>query len=190
MIALTSKFSNFIFLDNGKVFTFGFNVKGQLGHGDQTSMNSPKLVDALSKKFVTTVGCSYYHTLFSCADEMEVYACGRNDYGQLGLGHNVDKNTPSLLESLNGKKIVSIGCGQYHSVLATVEGEVFSFGRNDSGQLGLQISENFITIPRDIKGLKSTQIGCGYYHSIAISNGQLYSWGKNDSGQLGIGIYS
>lgn len=81
VVALTSKLFSLIFLDNGKVFSFGFNVKGQLGHGDQASMNSPKLVEGLSKKFVTTVACSYYHTIFSCSDEMETYACGRNDYG-------------------------------------------------------------------------------------------------------------
>lgn len=96
-------------------------------------MGLPKQVDALQRKFVTTVGCSYYHTVFSCADEMEIYACGRNDYGQLGLGHLDDKNVPSLIEALSRKKIVSVGCGQYHTVAATSEGDVYSFGRNDSG---------------------------------------------------------
>ncbi len=83
IIALTSKIrKEFNFhLDNGKVYTFGFNVKGQLGHGDQNSLNVPKLVETLNRKFVTTVGCSYYHTIFSCSDELETYACGRNDYG-------------------------------------------------------------------------------------------------------------
>jgi alpha-tubulin suppressor-like RCC1 family protein len=68
-------------------------------------------VETLNRKFVTTVGCSYYHTVFACADEMELYSCGRNDYGQLGLGHQDDRNIPTLIETLNGKKIVSIGCG-------------------------------------------------------------------------------
>lgn len=134
-------------------------------------MNSPKQIEALSRKFVTTVGCSYYHTIFSCADEMEIYSCGRNDYGQLGLGHIEDRNVPSLIESLNGKKIVSIGCGQYHSVVTSTDGEIFSFGRNDSGQLGLSATENYVSTPKEIKNLKSTQIACGYYHSVAISNG-------------------
>lgn len=52
-----------------------------MGHGDSVSINKPKLVDALSKKFVTSVSCSYYHTVFACSDELELYACGRNDYG-------------------------------------------------------------------------------------------------------------
>ena len=69
------------------------------------------MVEALNRKFVTTVGCSYYHTIFSCSDDLETYACGRNDYGQLGLGNQEDKTIPTLIETLNGKKIVSIGCG-------------------------------------------------------------------------------
>ena len=150
----------------------------------------PKQVEALSKKFVTTVGCSYYHTVFACSDELETYSCGRNDYGQLGLNHLDDRNIPALIEALNGKKIISIGCGQYHTVVASNEGDVYSFGRNDSGQLGLTITDNSVSVPKEVKGLKSQQIACGYYHSVAVSNGQLYCWGKNDSGQLGVGNFS
>ena len=75
---------------SGDVYTFGFNARGQLGHGDTTSHAVPRQVSGLDRKFVTTVGCSYYHSIFACADDMEVYACGRNDYGQLGLGMNED----------------------------------------------------------------------------------------------------
>jgi RCC1 and BTB domain-containing protein len=64
---------------------------------------------------------------------MEIYACGRNDYGQLGLGHLEDRNVPSIVDTMIGKKVVSIGCGQYHTVVATIDSEVYSFGRNDSG---------------------------------------------------------
>ena len=82
VIAVTSKrFFRMIDIDNGRAYTFGFNVKGQLGHGDQNSLSVPKMVEALNRKFVTTVGCSYYHTIFSCSDDLETYACGRNDYG-------------------------------------------------------------------------------------------------------------
>lgn len=101
-----------------------------------------------------------------------------------------DRNLPSLIEAMNGKKTVSIGCGQYHTVLATAEAEIYSFGRNDSGQLGLQSTDSSVALPKEVKGLKSTQIACGYYHSVGIANGQLYSWGKNDSGQLGVGSFS
>jgi len=67
---------------------------------------------------------------------------------------------------------------------------VFSFGRNDSGQLGLVMQESSINIPKEIKNFKSSSIACGYYHTVGISDGMLFSWGRNDSGQLGIGSFS
>lgn len=53
------------------------------------------MIESLSKKFVTTVACSYYHTIFACSNDLEIYACGRNDYGQLGLNHLEDRNIPT-----------------------------------------------------------------------------------------------
>lgn len=67
-----------------------------------------------------------------------------------------DKNSPTIIETLNGKRIVSIGCGQYHSVVSTIEGEIYSFGRNDSGQLGISGTDGNVNIPKEVKNLKST----------------------------------
>ena len=171
----------------GEVFTMGYNAKGQLGIG--TSINSPipKQIETLKSKFVTTVGLSYFHTVFSCGDDLETYSCGRNDHGQLGLGNTVDQWVPVLIESLNGKKVTSIGWGQYHSVIATNASEVYSFGRNDSGQLGFPLKNDSKEIPTLIEGIFCTKVSWGYYHSVGISpTGKLYSWGRNDSGQLGL----
>lgn len=89
---------------------------------------------------------------------------------------------PTLIEDLKGKRIVSIGCGQYHTVVATNEGNVFSFGRNDSGQLGFEASDPIVSKPTEIRNFKSTFVSSGYYHSVGISEGKLFAWGRNDSG--------
>ena len=73
-----------------------------MGHGNAANSAIPKPIEVLSQKFVTTVSCSYYHTIFTCADGLETYACGRNDYGQLGIGDEKDKHTPTLIEAFNG----------------------------------------------------------------------------------------
>ena len=180
----------------GEVFAMGYNAKGQLGIGNQTFTPLPTLVSAFASKlreafkpskFVTTVGLSYYHTIFSCGDDLETYSWGRNDHGQLGLGDNKDRWEPSLIENLKGKKVTSIGCGQYHTILATNMSEVYSFGRNDSGQLGLHFKVDSKATPTLIEGMFSTKVAWGYYHSLAITpTGKLFSWGRNDSGQLGL----
>jgi RCC1 and BTB domain-containing protein len=74
----------------GDVFAMGYNSKGQLGIGDTTFRSIPTPIASFKSKFVTTVGLSYYHTVFSCGDDFETYSCGRNDHGQLGSGDTRD----------------------------------------------------------------------------------------------------
>lgn len=66
--------------------------------------------------------------------------------------------------------------------------EVFSFGKNDSGQLGITPYSATQNTPKLIENLKAIKTACGYYHTVAISiENLLYTWGRNDSGQLGVG---
>jgi alpha-tubulin suppressor-like RCC1 family protein len=86
------------------------------------------------------------------------------------------------VKNLNGKKICSIGCGQYHTITASEDDEVYSFGRNDSGQLGILPYVNSESQPTLIDGFQASQVSCGYYHSIGLYKGKVFSWGRNDSG--------
>ena len=74
--------------------------------------------------------------MVACCDG-DVFAFGRNDFGQLGHGDCVDKRLPELVTSLRGARVASLACGQYHTVVATREGAVLACGKNDWGQLGL-----------------------------------------------------
>ena len=59
---------------------------------------------------------------------------GDNSYGQLGLGHNQNQNSPQKLNLLNIKDII---CGGLHTIALTNSNEIWVWGRNDEGQLGL-----------------------------------------------------
>ena len=125
--------------EDDRAYSFGFNQRGQLGQGNLTCLSIPKKIEALSKKVVTLAGCSYYHSIFVCKNDREVYSTGRNDYGQLGLSVNDDqRDTPTAIPEFKGKEVSTIGCGQYHTLIATAIGDVYSFGRNECGQLGIQ----------------------------------------------------
>lgn len=43
--------------------------------------------------------CNYQSLILD--DKGKVYVFGWNDYGQLGLGNNVDRNVPTLIPNLN-----------------------------------------------------------------------------------------
>ena len=80
-------------------------------------------------------------------------AAGHNCYGQLGLGDCEDRNMFTVVEALKGKQIISIAAGNDHSAAITQGGEIFMWGRNDSGQLGL--GHDFHTsVPRAIQGVR------------------------------------
>ena len=55
---------------------------------------------------------------------------GGNDYGQLGIGNNITQTTPVYLKSLQGIPVQQIACGAYHSIVLTMSGNIFAFGKN------------------------------------------------------------
>ncbi|OQS06234.1 hypothetical protein THRCLA_01720 [Thraustotheca clavata] len=179
---------------DGAVASFGYNYRGQLGLGSTSSESVPRLIRGFESKRVRLVSCSYYHTILSCTgsgNTEEVYAFGRNDYGQLGLNDTLDRRIPTSVDGLNNLHIASLACGQYHSIVATSVGGLIAFGKNDYGQLGIESMEHQL-VPTPVKsGLERfvcTEVRCGYYHTIvSCAGGHIYGFGRNDYGQLGIG---
>ena len=70
-------------------------------------------------------------------------------------------------------------------------GNIFSWGDNRRGQLGINSDSRSITFPFQMKKFNSNEnrivkIACGFEHVIALSaNGTLYVWGSSDCGVLG-----
>lgn len=174
----------------GKIYSFGYNYRGQLGLGNTNSESTPRPIRALLSRKVVLAACSYHHSLMLCADG-SLYSCGRNDSGQLGHGDTVDKKTPQLvLNCPAGLKTIS--CGQFHTVAGTSAGKVFVCGKNDHGQLGLESSSSVRVFTPVVLAHPEmepvVQVCCGYYHTLLLSaSGIVAGFGRNDYGQLGLG---
>lgn len=151
----------FILLKDGSLYGMGLNDFGQLGNNNLTTHNSPVLIrqpwnSTLSIVKITT-GRS--HSLF-LLNNGEVYGCGSNSCGQLGLGSNIEKtSTPTLTPLSNIRDIAS---GYEHSLACTFDGKLFAFGHPEYGQLGdgstgeyiqqsKKVSYNYVTRPKLIK---------------------------------------
>ncbi|OWZ24114.1 HECT E3 ubiquitin ligase [Phytophthora megakarya] len=180
---------------DGRAATCGYNYRGQLGHGNTASESVPKIIRSLENKIVRLISCSYYHTVMACEEDgsgqQYVYTFGRNDYGQLGHNDSIDRKVPQHVEALNDQQIVSVACGQYHTMVVTATGKAFAFGKNDYGQLGIDAVENQLIPVQVGTGLEKQEcleIRCGYYHTIVLCSGaHLFGFGRNDYGQLGLG---
>lgn len=81
-----------------------------------------------------------------------------------------------------------ISAGYNHAVGVSTDGNVYAWGRNDSGQLGNNSKVNS-DMPVQVLGVSNMKaVRTGYAHSLALNeNGVVYAWGANNVGQLGLG---
>ena len=130
--------------------------------------------------------CVGWHHTICLSDSGEVFSFGRNQVGQLGLGHRDEVLHPTLVPTLF--KIRSVSCGYHFTVCIDEEGNVWSFGDNDFGQLGTGDTEIYNT-PQKIMDIPPIQsVACGGSHTLFIDNDDnLWSVGRNEFGQLALG---
>ena len=88
----------------------------------------------------------------------------------------------------NAVSITQMACGIDHVLAVSSHGDIFSFGLNGRGQLGLGdiLPQTQPTLVKALAGIKTLSIACGHWHNLALSEfGDVYSWGWNEHGQLG-----
>ncbi|MCL2381419.1 MAG: hypothetical protein FWC64_07470 [Treponema sp.] len=87
----------------------------------------------------------------------------------------------------DGWRMVSVG--EYHALALTADNRLFSWGRNNSGQLGNgEANGSNVTSPAEVArpALQWRMISAGQNHNIAITDdNRLFGWGSNAHGQLG-----
>uniref|UniRef100_A0A8C6UBI5 Regulator of chromosome condensation (RCC1) and BTB (POZ) domain containing protein 1 n=1 Tax=Neogobius melanostomus TaxID=47308 RepID=A0A8C6UBI5_9GOBI len=176
---------------DGELYTWGHNGYSQLGNGSTNQGLSPVLVTAnLTNKRVTQV-CSGSHHSLALTHDGEVFAWGYNNCGQIGSGSTANQPYPRRVTGfLQGRTAMSISCGQTSSMSVCDNGEVFGWGYNGNGQLGIGNNGNQMTPCRvqALQGVCVQQLVSGYGHCLALSDeGVCYSWGTNTYGQLGTG---
>ncbi|TMS05920.1 putative E3 ubiquitin-protein ligase HERC4 [Larimichthys crocea] len=99
--------------------------------------------------------------------------------------------TPQLLKVFCNKPVTHVSCGSRHSVALTKDGQVYTWGQNSRGQLGLETSGLDVKAPQHVRSVSAVplvQIAAGGEQSFAVSfSGCVFAWGGNDCGQLGLG---
>ncbi|KFW81389.1 E3 ISG15--protein ligase HERC5, partial [Manacus vitellinus] len=119
----------------------------------------------------------------------ELFTWGRNTHGQLGLGSQATFIPQAqLVERLKGIPLAQIAAGGAHSTTVSLSGAVYSWGKNDFGQLGLGDTEDR-DCPSYVGALehwKTIFISCGADHTAVLSKeGLVCTFGAGGAGQLG-----
>jgi alpha-tubulin suppressor-like RCC1 family protein len=186
----------------GQFYAFGRNSFGELGSTTNNGTEEPNPTPALvtlpgASGPVTQIAASRYHSL-AVTSTGQLYAFGLNKRGQLGNATNNDTEEPNptpALVTLPGASgpVTQIAAGGGFSLASTSTGQLYAFGINNRGQLGISTNSGtgepnptpaLVTLPGASGPV--TQIAAGGGFSLAsTSTGQLYGFGNNRFGQLG-----
>ncbi len=169
-LRVISKFHSVFLAKNGHVYSCGFGIDGRLGHDNEATLISPKLIENLKNEKCIQVAASRNNTYFLTSDN-QIFSCGTNEFkqlGQTGVQKSLSPRGINLGKILKSKQIKQIACSRFHVAILTSSSEVFTFGLN-AGQIGhpnekvanatsYNISVCLIEIPRIVTSLNESDM--------------------------------
>jgi alpha-tubulin suppressor-like RCC1 family protein len=163
-----------------EVYAWGENKFGQIGNGSNNDqLENPIRIEGFDSKKVVMISCG---AVFSMAltESGRVYSWGHKAVGNLGIESNrsFDNRRPNPV-SIEDHLIVKISCGHSHGLLLTKNGEVYAFGNNKCGQIGIGSYENQ-SIPKRLEMKNITDVSSHAKHSLSIActkDQTYYVWG-------------
>jgi alpha-tubulin suppressor-like RCC1 family protein len=175
--------------DQGQVFSFGKGEYGRTGLGDEYDRSIPISIKGLTEEKVVAISAGADHSLFLAA-QGQVFSCGFNADGRLGLGHKRNQFVPTLIEAPWVGEVVAISAGGFHSILLNSQGQIYLFGSKNLGPSILGVKGNF-KIPTLIESPELGEVMAisagGGHNLVCNSQGQIFGFGDNNFGRLGLG---
>jgi len=131
----------------------------------------------------------------SCAvqDDKSLWCWGKNTYGQLGTGDSLHYNYPVRIANQSGISWSQVSTGSSHTCAITETAELWCWGQNLSGQLGIGENNFQQILPQQVLNRTDENwlsVSAGYSHTCALSeSNSIWCWGSNSDGELGQGNY-
>ena len=186
--------------DNGTLLVFGCTNYGEMGRkvgsigtAEMPNLLGPhRLLAGLNDTPIAAVftGCTSAHVI-ALGGGGEVFAWGRNDAGQLGLGDVEVRPRPTRVSALDGKGVHAAATGKAHTLYLTSGGEVMACGASKLGACGPGAPKKAEHVAKPTLvpfGTTVVSIASGQNFNLAITeDGDVWSWGWSEFGVLGNG---
>ena len=174
---------------NGILYMWGISlIYLSLREGDM-SYDEPSIISYFQKDMVQ-ISCGTFHVMYLFND-YDIFGWGDNTFKQLGIdrGKSIKEPIEITFFKENNIKVISIKCGETHTMFLTSENKIYVCGTNEHGQLGLDSKCNLVQqlqkLNQNFGDIK--EIDCaGYYSAILTTTKKLYICGSNAHGPLGI----
>jgi alpha-tubulin suppressor-like RCC1 family protein/tRNA A-37 threonylcarbamoyl transferase component Bud32 len=189
-------YHSLLLTQTGEVLTFGSYDAIQTLNLDINSLTLSK-VNGFDGEKVKAISSGSNHSL-ALTESGRAFSWGCNQLGQLGIESSgvlksilkkkiKETNVPKLIkidiDDKNSNTFQRISCGSNHSLLLSCDGDIYGFGNNTCGQLGIdnredQIFPTKIIIPNSNKFI---DIASHFNYDISVGlsiNGSYYVWGK------------
>ena len=173
----------------GRLWSWGYNSYGQLGLGHTNTVSGVFEIIKPSGMGVVVSVTTSGSASFAVDAEGKMWSWGYNGNGELGDGTNTSRTSPVAVDTSTGVPVVkSIVASDLHTMAAGVDGSIWTWGYNGSGQLGRGDTFSSNKPAKITSGLTLAKgLAAGARHSLAVSpSGFVWAWGTNGSGQLGI----
>jgi alpha-tubulin suppressor-like RCC1 family protein len=184
---------------SGRLYAWGTSTACGLGPVSVDIVSSPHLVHDFVKSnetsservvFASAGGsCSAVITSDGSLFTFGISACGR-----LGYREKLKVQwRPRRVDALLGETVSAVSVGGSHMMCVTRKGELYVWGENGKGQLGLgDLVDRYepVRVIHPKHALWSSVISAGENHSMAVDvHGRLYTWGACGGPALGRGMY-
>ncbi len=179
----TANYSVTAFLEDGGIYTWGFNQWGQLGNGTFVAQNSP--VPIINAGSWADVSHARMHTV-ALHHDGTAWAWGNNSIGQLGDGTIIDSPSPVQVGTVTDW--IAISGGNLHSVGLRSDGTLWGWG-NTAGQELVNSATPYFTLPIQISpDTDWDKVYAGFFRTFGIkTDGTLWGRGRNLDGAVGVG---
>jgi len=180
---------------DGRVFTWGDNRSGQLGHGENVTDPSPIPLPVVGLDDAVQIDAGVDFMAARLADGT-VRTWGEGGFYRLGNGSDQDTGLP---QNIGLTDVRQIALGSYFGIALLEDGTLQAWGRNDEGQLGngTMSFSSFNETPQPVLDSPGgaplsgvVEIACGDEFVLARkADGSVWGWGYNGQGNLANGNF-
>ncbi|KAJ5068359.1 regulator of chromosome condensation [Anaeramoeba ignava] len=199
--------SIYLLTSNQNAYGIGDDFFCQLGFDSETLLSTQKPILMMKNVSKIFSGNTSIH-VFLLNSNQELFGCGWSNFGQLGLGKSINKNTEiqklTQIQNIPKGKIIDIQCGIKHSIML-IENENENENENQNPKRKLYscgyylnngLDKNEYENTYEFTEIKSSlfennnilDFSVGFDHNLILtSNSKLIVFGNNEHGQLGTG---